>query len=272
MLVNGIPTDQVPLSDRGLQYGDGLFETIAVIDSKPRAWHRHMVRLARGESALGIPETDKEQLYSEALSLSHGLLNGVLKIIVTRGSGGRGYRPPEVCKPRRILSLHNWPDYPDHWFTEGVQLRVCETRWSRNSRLSGLKHLNRLEQVLARQEWQDPEIAEGLMLDEAGSVISATQSNLFAVVDGELVTPDLSQSGIAGVMRELVIECAGKLGIPVRIAAIDVEGLKQADALFLTNSIMGICPVAALSDHRFKDHKPAAKLRHEIIEAIAGSA
>jgi 4-amino-4-deoxychorismate lyase len=269
LLVNGSPSDQIPISDRGLQYGDGLFETIAVIDFKPVAWHRHMARLERGERALGFPQAGKDLLLAEASELCRESAQGVLKIILTRGSGGRGYRPPEPSQPRRILSLHDWPDYPDYWYTQGISVRLCETRWSRNSRLAGLKHLNRLDQVLARQEWHAPEIAEGLMLDEEGAVISATQSNLFALTDGVLLTPDLSHSGIAGVMREMVIEAAGQLGVPVSVTSIDLVELKQAESLFLTNSIMGICPVAELDGDGFRVDTTTIKLQQDLTQAVS---
>jgi 4-amino-4-deoxychorismate lyase len=269
LFVNGSPSDQIPISDRGLHYGDGLFETIAVIDTNPLAWQRHMARLERGEKVLGFPQSDKEQLHAEASKLCSEIQSGVLKIILTRGSGGRGYRPPEHSQPRRILSLHDWPDYPDHWYSQGIRVRLCETRWGRNSRLAGLKHLNRLDQVLARQEWGAPEIAEGLMLDEEGVVISATQSNLFALADGVLLTPDLSHSGIAGVMREMVIEAAGQLGIAVSITSINLAELKQAESLFLTNSIMGVCPVNELDGQSFRVDAGVTKLQQDLTQVVS---
>jgi 4-amino-4-deoxychorismate lyase len=268
VLINGQLAEQIPVSDRGLQYGDGLFETLAVIDSRPRLWERHMARLSRGEAVLGLPNSDKHQLRLEAERLSDGCERGVLKLIITRGSGGRGYRPPKQAAPRRILSLHAWPDYPEHWYRTGIQLRLCETRWGNNPRLAGIKHLNRLEQVLARQEWQDPEIAEGVMLDTEDRVISATQGNLFLVHDGGLGTPDLSHAGILGVMRELVIESAGNLGIPVRIGEISLEGMRQADALFVTNSIMGLCPVATLEGRAYAPERIPNSLRQVLEERL----
>jgi 4-amino-4-deoxychorismate lyase len=268
VLVNGQPANLIPISDRGLQYGDGLFETLAVIDSAPCFWERHMARLTRGETALGLPFSDKAQLRQEADSLCEGCSRGVLKLIITRGSGGRGYRPPEPAETRRIFFLHPWPDYPETWYREGIQLRLCEMRWSRNRRLAGVKHLNRLEQVLARQEWQDPRIAEGLMLDEQDWVISATQGNLFLFCDGTLYTPELSQSGIAGVMREIVIECAGVLGIPVQVTHFKLEQVLRADALFVTNSLLGLCPVAGLEGRQsYMPERVPSSLR-QAVESV----
>ncbi|MEJ2590891.1 MAG: aminodeoxychorismate lyase [Candidatus Thiodiazotropha sp.] len=268
MLLNGLPADQIPLSDRGLQYGDGLFETLAVVDGIPRFWDRHMNRLARGETALGFPIIDKALLRREADEVCRSKTRGVLKIVLTRGSGGRGYRPPEPCEPRRILSLHDWPDYPERWYRDGIALRVCHMHLGRNRRLAGIKHLNRLEQVLARREWDDPEIAEGLMLDGRGNVISGTQSNLFLIDNGALSTPDLTYSGIAGIMREVIIGCAERLGLTVRIEAIDLERVKAAEALFVTNSLLGLCPVVSMDSHAYDIERISPSLRQVVAEAV----
>lgn len=268
MLLNGQPADRIPLTDRGLQYGDGLFETLAVIDGMPQFWERHMNRLARGEAVLGFTAVDKQLLRREADTLCHSRARGVLKIMLTRGSGGRGYRPPEPCEPRRILSLHDWPDYPEQWFRTGIALRVCSMHMSRNRRLAGIKHLNRLEQVLARREWDDPAIAEGLMLDERGSVISGSQSNLFLLDKGVLVTPDLTHSGIAGIMREVVIACAERIGLPLRVERIDLERVKEADAVFVTNSLLGLCPVASMEMHTYDIERIPRALRQAVADTM----
>jgi 4-amino-4-deoxychorismate lyase len=267
-LLNGQPADQIPISDRGLQYGDGLFETLAVVDSCPRFWERHMARLTRGETVLGMPLSDKSLLRQEGDSLCDGCKRAVLKLIITRGSGGRGYRPPESPEPRRILLLHPWPDYPESWFKKGVQLRLCETRWSRNRRLAGVKHLNRLEQVLARQEWRNPQIAEGVMLDEEARVISVTQGNLFLVKNDRLYTPDLTHAGIAGVMRQLVIEAAERLGIPLQIGDVSLEQLRRADALFVTNTLLGLCPVAGLEGRTYAVDRIPPMLRQVVTDML----
>ncbi|MES9850298.1 MAG: aminodeoxychorismate lyase [Candidatus Thiodiazotropha sp. L084R] len=251
MLIDGLPADQIPLTDRGLQYGDGLFETIAIQGGRPCLWQRHMRRLQNGERKLGFPFSDKERLWHEALKLCSGREEGVLKIILTRGSGGRGYRPPDPCQPRRIISMHPWPDYPRSWYEQGIVLRRCDTRFSRQSRLAGIKHLNRLDQVLARAEWSDPAVVEGLMLDEMNHVISGTQSNVFLLKGDQLITPELSQSGIAGVVRELVLEFAEQYSLHPRVIELELEELQQADALFITNSILGLCPVSKFEDRQY---------------------
>jgi 4-amino-4-deoxychorismate lyase len=230
-----------------------------------------MLRLETGEKRLGFPPESKPRLLQEVLKVVEKRSPAVVKIILTRGAGGRGYRPPVYPQISRIVSLHAWPSYPAHWFSAGIRLRLCETRLGRNTRLAGIKHLNRLEQVLARQEWDDAEIPEGLMLDEDNHVIEGTQSNLFLIKGGELITPDLSACGVAGVVRELVLEVAAKMGLRQRIAPVTVGQVKRADALFVSNSVLGVCPVAALEEHLFDPAKFPVLLLHGVRKLALGT-
>ena len=255
MLINGEVVDQLAATDRGLHYGDGLFETIAVTDGQPRLWSQHMARLSEGCRALGIPMVDCERLQHEATSLVKGAPRGVLKIIITRGSGGRGYRVPECIQPTRLLALHPWPDYPASHYEQGVTLRMCKTRLGINPALAGIKHLNRLEQVLARNEWGSREADEGVMLDPHGNVIEGTMSNLFIIEEERLITPNLTQCGINGIMRENVLHLAAQHQISTRIETLSVERLKMASACFVTNSIIGLWPVRQLDDITYQQNK-----------------
>jgi 4-amino-4-deoxychorismate lyase len=252
LLINGKPGDAIAVLDRGLQYGDGLFETVAVVDGRPCLWQRHLARLQQGCDRLGIARPDGEQLLAEALQVIGHSPRSVLKIIITRGTGGRGYRPPLDVAPTRILCLAPWPDHPAAAQNQGVVVRICDTRLGDNPRLAGIKHLNRLEQVLAQAEWRDPAVAEGLMLDSAGCVIEGTMSNLFVLNEGRLLTSDLSRCGIAGVMRGLVLEMAASLGLPCAVEEMTLDDLGEADALFLTNSLIGIWPVRALEGREYE--------------------
>ena len=164
-----------------------------------------------------------------------------------------------------MLSLHPWPDYPRSWYEQGITVRLCDTRLARQPRLAGIKHLNRLEQVLARAEWDDPSVAEGLMRDDEGYVISGTQTNLFALQGKELFTPDLSHAGIAGVVRGLILESAGDFRLIPRIRRLCIDDLKQADALFVTNSVMGLCPVERFEEQRYDPNYIPSGL-HRIAE------
>lgn len=251
--IDGVPAVALPVQDRGLQYGDGLFETFAVKDSRICLLDLHLQRLAEGCGRLGLIMPPQDTLRAELQMAAAGVTRAVLKFILTRGSGGRGYRPPAEAATRRVLSRHPWPEYPAAWSEHGVRIRICDMRLAAQTRLAGIKHLNRLEQVLARAEWNDADgFQEGLMLDLEGRVIEGTMSNVFASPgEGVLLTPDLSRCGVAGVMRRHIIEQAAKAGIQVQVAAVPLGELQQAREIFLCNSLLGVWPVAALAGKNY---------------------
>lgn len=242
--VDGQPADALSLKDRGLAYGDGLFETIAVRGGQPLLLDRHLARLADGCSRLAIT-ADHELIRSELLAYASALGEGVLKLIITRGDSLRGYAPDPSAQARRILQGNPPAAYPVVHGEQGVRLFPCATRLSKQPLLAGLKHLNRLEQVIARAEWQDTEHAEGLMLDQAGRVIEGVFSNLFLIRDGVLITADLKRCGVAGVMRAELLFQAESLGIPTQITDITLDQLQWADEVFVCNSVYGVWPVFA---------------------------
>jgi 4-amino-4-deoxychorismate lyase len=242
--VDGQPADALSLKDRGLAYGDGLFETIAVRGGQPLLLDRHLTRLADGWSRLAIA-ADLDLIRNEMLTYATAMGEGVLKLILTRGDGLRGYAPDPAAQGRRILQGNPPAAYPAVNAESGIRLFPCNTRLSRQPLLAGLKHLNRLEQVLARAEWQDSEHAEGLMLDLAGRVVEGVFSNLFLIRDGVLITPDLKRCGVAGVMRAEILFQAESSGIPTQITDISLEQLQWADEVFVCNSVYGVWPVRA---------------------------
>ena len=246
VLVNGEPRASIDPCDRGLLYGDGLFETIAVPGGRPRFLDWHFDRLGRGARALAFPQPDFDLLGRE-IARAAPAERGVVKLVLTRGPGERGYRPPRDPRPTRIVMTLSWPSWPPDLAARGVRLGWCRTRLSRNVRLAGLKHLNRLEQVLARAEWDDDgDMDEGLMQDDRGRVISATQANLLARIRGEWVTPRLDECGVAGIMRRAFREWSEARGAPVEERALGVAEIRAADALVLTNALIGAWPVASL--------------------------
>ncbi|MEK7712063.1 MAG: aminodeoxychorismate lyase [Pseudomonadota bacterium] len=242
-LVNGQASTNLQVADRGLQYGDGLFETLALRNGDPLLWDRHIQRLGDGCRRLGLPAPEATLLREELARIAGPEARAVAKIILTRGTAGRGYRVDASGTATRIVQHLPWPAYPDAAGKDGVTVRWCETRLARQPRLAGMKHLNRLEQVLARAEWQD-DYAEGLMCDTDGLVIEGTRTNLFLVrADGTVVTPDLSQSGVAGVMRAQVLDNAAAMGMNCIIQAVTADMVESAQELFLTNSLIGIWPI-----------------------------
>lgn len=264
-LLNGKPADSIAITDRGLLYGDGLFETIAVVAGRLLCWTQHTARLQEGCRRLDLSYPDSEVLHHEALQLAADRECAVLKLMLTRGSGGRGYAPTAAAIPNRILSLHPWPDYPSSYRSEGVRVRICTNRLTVNPLLAGIKHLNRLEQVLARGEWTEPDIAEGLMLDTDGNVIEGTMSNLFVYRDGILQTPDVGHAGIAGIIRGRVLAAAQELGIEAMITALDLHEIEAAGELFLCNSLIGIWPIRAVGDKTFPQGPVTKRIAEYLI-------
>lgn len=242
-LINGQPGVGIDALDRGLQYGDGLFETLAVKQGRPQLWDRHMTRLLEGCRRLRLPAADPPLLRAEADRLCAGAARAVLKIVLTRGPGARGYRIEGDADGTRILTLSAAPDYPLRHYRDGVAVRLCATRLGCNPLLAGIKHLNRLEQVLARAEWDDADIAEGLMCDARGQVIEGIMSNLFIVRDGVLVTPWLGECGVAGVMQGTILAWARECGLRVAEQPLGPADIREADEAFLCNSLIGVWPV-----------------------------
>lgn len=251
-LINGVASDSISVMDRGLNYADGLFETIAVRGRSPRFLDYHLDRLTSSCRRLGIPLPSGVTVADEVCELAADCETGTVKILMTRGTGERGYAPPRQSVPNRIVGL--LPDAgfsPEHQ-KNGIAVKLCDNVISINPGLAGMKTLGRLEQVLARAELSDTDFTEGLMSTVEGQVVCGTMSNLFAVTAGVLLTPDLSRCGVNGVMRRLVMEQAAALGIDCREADIDPEDLFAADELFLTNSLIGIWPVVRLESTEYE--------------------
>ncbi|WP_397452034.1 aminodeoxychorismate lyase [Pseudomonas sp. NA-150] len=258
--IDGRPADSLSVTDRGLAYGDGLFETIAVKSGRPLLLERHLQRLASGCRRLSIA-ADQALIHSELLSFAAQLGDGVMKLIVTRGDSLRGYAPAPQAQPRRILQGGPAPVYPQAHGELGVTLFACATRLAEQPLLAGLKHLNRLEQVLARSEWQDTAYAEGLMCDTAGRVVEGVYSNLFLVKNGVLLTADLSRCGVAGVMRAELLAQAQALGIATEVRDIQMTDLEPADEVFLCNSVYGVWPVKGFAQLNWSVGPLTRKLR-----------
>lgn len=252
ILVNGLQADSIAADDRGLAYGDGLFETIEISRGRPLLWRRHWQRLSHGCDVLAIDCPDEEILQQECLAVARDQVRGIVKIIITRGSGGRGYRPELYGSARRIVSAHDWPEYPEQYKNSGIRLFRCEAIVSENKQLAGLKTLCRVEQVLAQMEWQEPAYAEGLMMTLSGHVIEGTRTNLFIVKNGRISTPKLNCAGIKGIMREVIIEMAIQSGMVVEERLMDHDDVMDADEIFLCNSILKIWPVREYLDKVYR--------------------
>jgi 4-amino-4-deoxychorismate lyase len=248
--------------DRGFNYGDGLFETMRVRRRGVRFLDYHLERLEQGCARLGITGPAPRVLREELNAAAARRVDGVLKLVVTRGVGDRGYRPTGREQVTRVVSLHPLAKAAAG---AGRSARLCDLRLGVNQQLAGLKTLNRLECVLARAEWQDPEIWEGLLRDTDGYLVCGTMSNLFLRTGSALMTPKLDRCGVAGVMRRWVLETAGALKLRVRETRIRWEDLRRVDEVFMTNAVAGVVPLGSIQQGRtrlrFAESTASAALR-----------
>lgn len=241
MLINGQVSEAISSSDRGIQYGDGLFETILVQAGRATFLDSHFERLQKGCDVLGFPAADLDLITSEIKQLIKPKQHGIVKVVLTRGVGERGFLPQENPNVTRMVSFF----VAEKGVCEvlsSANLNVCETRLSCQPLLAGIKHLNQLERVLASAELRDTS-CEGLMLDVNDVVIEGTTSNVFIVKDNALITPKLNQCGVAGVIRQFLMKQAKLEGITCHEAELSMDCITQADEIFLTNSLM---PVRAI--------------------------
>ncbi|MHB1215689.1 MAG: aminodeoxychorismate lyase [Thiobacillus sp.] len=245
ILVNGQRSDTVSALDRGLAYGDGVFRTLRTHAGQPLWWRDHYAKLAADCAALALACPDEAGLHAEVCRVADAG-QGVVKLIITRGSGARGYVLAAAQAATRIVLAAPLPPHAQPEAATDVAARWCALRLARQPRLAGIKHLNRLENVLARTEWDDPAIFEGLLCDSSGAVISGVMSNLFWVKAGELFTPDLSQCGVAGVARARLLRAAGRHGIRTHIGRLLPDAILAADEVMLCNSIIGVRRIAQL--------------------------
>ena len=250
ILVDGLETSVLPADDRGLAYGDGLFETMRAYNGRVPLLDFHLERLENGAAVLCIAPFDVDRIRGDVLRAARHCDDGVVKLILTRGSGGRGYAFNSNMSPRTIVQLLPLPMHASEWPRTGVRLRICETRLEGPRQLHGLKHLNRLQQVLARAEWNDEQVQEGLMRDKSGQLVEGTVSNLFIVHEDRLLTPPVG-AGVAGVMRRLVFALAKDIGLAAREYAFSDAEFFSADEIFITNGIIGVCPVVSCDSSRF---------------------
>jgi 4-amino-4-deoxychorismate lyase len=246
-LVNGVPGDCLSARDRGLAYGDGVFRTLRVRGGQPMWWKDHYAKLEHDAAALNLPCPQATVLQDEIERLA-ARQDGVAKLILTRGCGPRGYAPPPQPQVTRLVTFDPLLADSVGQCVADISVRWCDLRLGRQPRLAGIKHLNRLENVLARAEWQDPAIREGLLCDDTNAVISGVTSNLFIVSEGVLQTPDLSQCGVAGVARSRILRAARERGIDAEVTRILPDTVMHADEVMLCNSVQGIWRVATIED------------------------
>ncbi|MDP2102182.1 MAG: aminodeoxychorismate lyase [Methylotenera sp.] len=269
-LINGSFDQAISAFDRGFAYGDGVFRTMQIRNGLPVNWPLHYQKLVADCAAIGIVCPSAELLMNDLQQLfpvnefDENEIK-VAKIIITRGEGDRGYAPPAVTAPTRAVIKSAMPQYAALNYAQGVNLRVCKTRLATQPKLAGIKHLNRLENVLARMEWREDAIFDGLLLDQQGHVIECTMSNIFARFDNKLITPDLTLCGVAGITRQRILWLESVLGLTVQVTSITLDQLLQADEVIICNSLYGVFQVNSIGAKSWQQQKLASIIRNALI-------
>jgi 4-amino-4-deoxychorismate lyase len=275
VLVNGAPwhaavADGVGALDRGLHFGDGLFETIACRGGRPRFLTLHLERLARGCERLAIGIPDPAEFGAEVEKLAAGCEAALVKMIVTRGAAtARGYGARGDERSTRISLRYGWPPEDPRLSAEGVIVRLSELRLGENPALAGLKHLSRLELVLARRGLDAAGVHEALLLSSSGRLVSGSMTNVFLVEGNRLRTPRIDVCGVAGVMRHVVLRAAQRDGLAVEEGALGREDLERAQEVFLTNARVGIWPVRQVDTRTLSPGPMTRRLQQLIAPSLA---
>jgi 4-amino-4-deoxychorismate lyase len=268
--IDGEPAEALPLPDRGLDFGDGLFETLLVWRGRPLFPELHLQRLGAGLQALSFPDCVDavgRQLETVAAFVTDREWTA-LRLTVTRGAGPRGYTPPHEVRPRIIISASTLT-HDCATMASPAHVQLGTVRWPTQPLLAGLKHLNRLEQVLAASEARSLACDETVMLDQQGNVISVAAGNLFLLVEGRLLTPLLDDCGIAGTRRRLLLEqWAPALGLPVEQTRVSVQQMLSAEEVFYSNSLLGLRPVASLGERHWHKHPVCQALHRCYLETL----
>ena len=248
--VDGVPTDVLPADDRGLQYGDGLFETLLIRGGKPRFLEAHLARLALGCTRLAIPFGAQRELRSEiADACAQAPALAVLKVVVTRGSAlRRGYVPDGREMPRRVVTLWEAAPLPES-LHDGVSMVVASARLGDNPLLAGIKHLSRIENVMAAEQARAAGAFDALLTGADGRLISGAMTNLFVLRAGVLQTPPVDRAGVAGIMRGIVLRECASLDIAIAEHHLTPGDLHSADGAFITNARIGVVPVRRVGEH-----------------------
>ncbi|MBY6185462.1 aminodeoxychorismate lyase [Marinobacter hydrocarbonoclasticus] len=263
--VDGLPSDAVPGDDRGLNLGDGHFTTMLVRQGSVVLWSRHRARLSQANARLGFHDPDWDVVEAQIQSACNGVTLGCLRLTLTRGSAGRGYQGQWPATPRILLSLSPYPAHYLQWRQQGVEARLAHTALARGGALVGLKTLGRLEQVVIKQEAAARQVQELIVTDGAGQVIEASAGNLLLVdQDDTVITPALTECGIAGVMRAELMDRLAEMGRPVIERPVSVEELTTMREVLVTNALMGVVPVTRI-DH---SEVPARALADAILEKL----
>ncbi|MGY3857889.1 aminodeoxychorismate lyase [Aeromonas intestinalis] len=265
MLINGVSTEALSARDRGLSYADGHFTTMLVQGGEVVWWPDHLARLQQASHRLGFAAIPWDQLAAEVASLAAGQTQAVVKVVLTRGSGGRGYDGANCDSPTRIVSLADYPAHYPNWQRTGIEALICQQRLGDAPMLAGLKSLGRLEQVLLKRELAARGGVEGIVLNSRGFLVEGVSANLFWRRGKTVFTPDLTHGGVDGIMRRRVMGMLKQMGIELRVVEAPLESLWQAEEVWLTNTLMGIVPLNRIGDQGYPNPVLIRRLQERLV-------
>lgn len=254
-LINGQQQDYLPASDRATQFGDGCFTTARIAEGEVCLLDAHLQRLRMACEKLLIPFTYWAELQREMIDIAKGNPRGVLKVIISRGAGGRGYSGASCLNPTRILSVSAYPAHYDAWRRDGISLALSPVRLGRNPMLAGIKHLNRLEQVLIRAHLEQSDADEALVLDSEGLITECCAANLMWRRGNDVFTPKMDQAGVNGIMRQFCLQHLAHSAFRVVEVHAGVEALLDADEVVVCNALMPVVPVRAYAQKQWSSRE-----------------
>ena len=256
VIINGEVKSNVSIFNRNMQYGDGLFETCVAKDNKVLFWDNHFSRLNNGCDRLNIKKIANSvwlEDIKKALSLSSEK-NCIVKLILSRGNSLRGYSYSKDIEPVRVVIVSQMNEYKTK---ETYSLEFAISGFHSNPNLAGIKHCNRLEQILARTNMMAD---EAIMLDENQSVVSVTQGNIYLIFGNKLITPKLERCGVIGSRRSIILELSRLTNLEVREEDISIKQLEKANEVFVSNSLIGIQPVTLIGDYYLTNNPITEKI------------
>lgn len=251
---------QIPFSDRSFQYGDGIFSTIRIYRGEPQLWSLHWQRLTDSMRRLGFHALSEGVVLSQ-IRAAISAPEQVLKVLISRGQGARGYGTLGISVPEIYCWTAPMPDY-SNMRSQGVTLGLASMRLSQQPLLAGIKHCSRLETVLLKREAEQSQYDDLLVCDRQDFLIEASAANLLVWYQQQWWTPDLQQAGVAGVMRQLLLQQQ-----LVSVQPLPVNLLSEVSTLALCNALMGIVPVAAFAGRPLVTG-PAVTLQRQVDELL----
>jgi len=261
VLIDGEEQEKVSVFNRNMQYGDGLFETCITSNNQILFWMYHFSRLTAGCEKLNIKKIDEDvwlRDIKKAFSLSSEK-SCVVKLILSRGNSLRGYGYKDDIEPVRVVIIS---EMQQSLMNNEFALEYSKSGYHSNPQLAGIKHCNRLEQVLARSYLSSN---EAIMLDEKENVISVTQGNIYFIFGNKLLTPKLDRCGVVGSRRSLILELASSLKIDTLVSNISINQVQQADEVFISNSVIGIQPIQSIESYKLGKNPLTKKIRKAFL-------